>query len=57
MELLFIGFLALAGIGAASVKQDYDDKAKYRIGKETRIIEQTREVFYSEKELKAWGEQ
>jgi hypothetical protein len=54
MEILFIGFLALLGVGAASVKSDFDAKEIYHTQKQTKIIEHTRKVIYSQKTVRDW---
>jgi len=53
MELIIGLFLMFGGIGLA-VSNDADKKGFTPISKQTRIVEQSREVIYSEQVLQEW---
>lgn len=58
MELLIIAFLAMGAVGAVSLKNDADKRGYITYGeKQTRLIQQTREVVEKTEIIKEWSEQ
>jgi hypothetical protein len=53
MEILFLGWLILAGAGLYSAHQD--KPSEFQANRETRIIQQTRETIYTQQILKEWA--
>ena len=56
MEILFIGLLALLGVGVATTK-DAEKRGYVKYGeKQTRLIQQTRQVVEETAVIKEWHE-
>ena len=57
MELLLLAFLAMGTIGAVGVVNDSKDRGTISYGeKQTRLIQQTRQVVQETEVIKDWSE-